>query len=86
MREPNVELHIEEFVLRGFASEDRHHIAEAVEGELARLFAEGGLPARMHHGGDQAYLGGIAFEVPSGAGAREIGAHLARSLYGGLQP
>lgn len=85
MRDFNLELRIEELVLRSFAPEDRYRIAEAVEGELARLFTQGGLPAWMYHGGDLAYLGGITLEAPPDAGARDIGAHLARSLYGGLQ-
>ena len=85
MRNSNLELHIEELVLRGFAPEDRYLIAEAVEGELARLFTQGGVPAWMHYGSDLAYLGGITFEVSPDTGAQEIGARAARSLYGGLQ-
>jgi hypothetical protein len=85
VRDSSLELRIEELVLRGFAPEDRYRIAEAVEGELTRLFTKGGLPAWMHHGGDLAYLGGITFEAAPDAGARDIGVHLARSLYGGLQ-
>jgi hypothetical protein len=38
-----VELHIDELVLDGFARRDRHAIGDAVERELARLIAEGGL-------------------------------------------
>jgi hypothetical protein len=33
---------IEELVLRGFAREDGHRIAAAIEGELSRLFTESG--------------------------------------------
>ena len=54
MKPENVELHIEELVLRGFAPGDRYRIGEAVERELAHLFSEQGTPpslaqeARLH--------------------------------------
>ena len=79
-----MELRIEELVLRGFAPADRYRIAEAVEGELARLLAEKGLPPGMENARDISYLGGMAFEVPRGARAEVVGVRTARSLYGGL--
>jgi hypothetical protein len=40
----SIELHIEELVLQGFAPGDRYCIANAVERELLRLFAEQRVP------------------------------------------
>ena len=40
MESANLNLHIEELVLHGFAPGDRYRIGEAVQQELTRLFAE----------------------------------------------
>ena len=79
-----MEVRIEELVLRGLAPADRYRIAEAVEGELTRLFAERGLPPGIETGGEFSFLGGLSFEVPRGARTEEVGVRAARSLYGGL--
>ena len=84
MTRSSVELRIEELVLHGFASTDRYRIAEAVAGELTRLFAERGLPPWMDQGGEVAYLSGGTFEVRQAARADEIGTQAAQSLYRGL--
>ena len=44
MKPMNVELHIEELVLHGFAPGDRYRIGEAVERELQRLLTVQGAP------------------------------------------
>jgi hypothetical protein len=85
MRPANVELHIEELVLHGFAPGDRYRIGEAVERELQRLFAEQGAPPSLAQGGDRDYLDGGTFESPRAARAGEIGARVAQNLYGGLK-
>jgi len=81
----NLELEIEELVLDGFPGADRDRIARAVHVELERLFAEGGVPASLEAGGDVARLDGGSFEAKSGSSSEEIGAQVARSLYGGLK-
>ena len=48
---PNVELLIEKLVLRGVAAGDRDAVAQAVRTELARLFAEQGVPASLSGAG-----------------------------------
>jgi hypothetical protein len=40
MSQPQIELHIEELVLRGFPLSDRHRFAEALQSELTRLLTE----------------------------------------------
>jgi hypothetical protein len=84
MRPANIELHIEELVLHGFAPGDRYGIGEAVERELQRLFAEQGALPRLAQDGEVAHLDGGAFEVARGARAETIGAQIAQTLHGGL--
>jgi hypothetical protein len=84
MRPVNIELHIEELVLHGFAPGDRYGIGEAVERELQRLFAEQGVLPRLAQGGEVAHLDRGAFEVARGARAETIGAQIAQTLHGRL--
>jgi len=84
MKPENVELHIEELVLRGFAPGDRYRIGEAVECELARLFAEQDVPPALAQGGEFAHLDGGAFKVASGSKPEAIGAQVAQAVFGGL--
>ncbi|GAX45682.1 hypothetical protein NIES4075_67030 [Tolypothrix sp. NIES-4075] len=79
----NVELHIEELVLHGFERGDRHHISEAVQQELTRLFAQG-VPPSLAQGGEIGRLDGGGFEMTAGMQSGAIGAQIARSIYGGL--
>jgi hypothetical protein len=79
----NVELRIEELVLHGFPPGD-HRIGDAVERELSRLFAEGGVPPSLTLGGDIPRLDAGAFEMNPGLGAQAAGEQIARSLYGGM--
>lgn len=81
---PNIELHIEELVLHGFAPGDRYRIGEAVERELARLFAEQGVPPSLSLGGEMAGLNAGSFQVKSGARTDAIGMQVAQAVYGGL--
>ena len=84
MRPANVELHIEELVFHGFPPGERHLIGQAVERELARLFAEGGVPPSLARDGEIGHLDGGDFEVRSGFGTEAIGARVARAIHGGL--
>ncbi len=81
---PNVNLHIEELVLEGFAPADRHLIGAAVESELARLFAEQGVPPNLNQSASVATLDGGSFNVASGAKPQAVGENVARSVFGGL--
>ena len=84
MKPENVELHIEELVLRGFAPGDRYRIGEAVEGELARLLDEQGVPLSLAQGSEVELLDGGAFEVAHGSKSERVGAQVAQAIYGGL--
>jgi hypothetical protein len=84
MKPENVELHIEELVLRGFAPGDRYRIGEAVERELARLFTEEGVPPSLARRSGIERLDGGAFEVAHGLKAEAIGVQVAQAVFGGL--
>ncbi|HEY0172922.1 MAG TPA: hypothetical protein VGB98_18025 [Pyrinomonadaceae bacterium] len=83
-RRPDIELHIEELVLEGFAPHEREHIAAAVELELARLLAERGAPALLARGGEIARLDGGAFQTAPRAKADSTGEQIAQAVYGGF--
>ena len=85
MNPSDVELHIEELLLHGFAASDRHRIAEAVEGELARLLAERGVPPALAQEGELARVDGGSFDVAPDSSAEAVGNQATRALYGGLK-
>jgi hypothetical protein len=84
MKRPNVELYIEELVLHGFMPGERHHIGEAVERELTRLFAEQGAPPQLSVSSRTARMDVGAFEVSPGSKPEAIGTQVAQTLYGRL--
>lgn len=81
----NVRLRIEELVLEGFPPGDRYRITAAVETELARLFAEQGIPPGLAGGGTVPMLDGGSFDVAPHARTDQIGAQVAQAVYGGLK-
>lgn len=87
---PNVpaelELHIEELVLHGFAAGDRFHIGDALQQELLRLFSEKDLPAMMASTGNIERMDGGTLKVASGAKPGAIGAQLAQTLHQRFSP
>jgi hypothetical protein len=85
MKLTSVELHIEELVLHGFEPADRYRIGETVERELARLFAEEGVPATLTSGLEAEHLDAGAFHVAANSKAEAVGAEVARAVYGGLK-
>jgi hypothetical protein len=84
MRPAKIELHIEELVLHGFAPGDRYRIAEAVERELTRLFAEQGASQSLMRGGDLGHLDGGSFGAAAGSKADLIGSQVGNAVYGSL--
>ena len=81
---PNIELHIEELVLHGFAPGDRHHIGAAVERSLGQLLAEHDVAPALMDLGDVSRLDAGKFDVASRAQPDAIGAQVARSVFRGL--
>lgn len=84
MRPARLELHIEELVLHGFAPGDRQAVADALQGELARLFAERGLPSALAQRGEVTRLDAGSFPVAPRSGAAAVGAQVAQAVHGGL--
>lgn len=85
MKPYNIELHIEELVLHGFAPGDRHAISAAIQGELTRLFAEQGIHPSLSNGYEAERVDGGAFHMQPGAKAGTIGMQVAHAIYGGLE-
>ncbi|HKG23555.1 MAG TPA: hypothetical protein VKC34_16765 [Blastocatellia bacterium] len=84
MNPSRLELEIEELVLHGFASSDRHRVAGAMQEELSRLFVEQGVPPALSRAGSIERLDAGAFEVKPRATPEAAGAEIARAIYGGL--
>ena len=81
----NVELHIEELVLHGFAPGDRYRIGEAVELELQRLLAEQGAPNLFDGNVELARIDAGAFNVEPNTKSELIGAQVAQAVYEGMK-
>ena len=81
----DIELHIEELVLHGFAARDRRQIAEALQQELLRLMSAegaGNLPQtallleRVNAG---------AIQIQAGQKPQLAGRQIARAVYRGMR-
>lgn len=81
----NVELHIEELVLHGFAPGDRYRIGEAVELELQRLLTEQGAPHFFSGNVELGQISAGTFNVEPNAKSEVIGAQVARAVYEGMK-
>ena len=79
-----IELHIEELVLEGFLPKDRYRIGEAVEAELARLLAAGGIGPELASGGAVPSVAAESIRL-DGGGPAQMGRQIARSVYGGMK-
>jgi hypothetical protein len=79
-----VELRIEELVLRGFAPADRYGIAEATKRELSRLLTEQGVPPSLTERARMAQLDAGSFHLPWGSNADAIGVRVAQAMYKGM--
>ena len=80
-----IHLHIEELVLHGFPSGDRHRIGDALQIELARLFSEGQPPPALAENAEIDRLDGGTFQTTRAARPEVTGAQVARAVFGGLK-
>jgi uncharacterized NAD(P)/FAD-binding protein YdhS len=80
-----IHLHIEELVLHGFPSSDRHRIGEALQRELARLFTEGRTSPAQAKSAKIDRLNGGSFQTTETARPEITGAQVARAVFGGLK-
>lgn len=80
----NIELHIEELVLHGFAHKDQARIQRAIEQELTRLLTQQGIPNLLSQSNEIHRLNGGSFNVKAGMGVDAIGSQVAQAIYGGM--
>jgi hypothetical protein len=80
-----IEVRIGELVLDGIALADAQRVGGAVERELSRLLAEGGVPGHLLNGKSPEVIDAGAFERPPSGTPPAIGGALARAVYGGLE-
>ena len=80
----NLDLHIEELLLRGLPDAQRARIAAAVQSELQRLLAEGDLPPALAGGIrlPEVQLGEL--KIAPSAKPAAIGAQIAGAIYTSL--
>jgi hypothetical protein len=81
----NVEVHIEELVLHGFAPSDRNGIGRGMERMLSRLFIEEGLPPSLGRTKAIFYLDSGAIEAAPELGVEAVGVEVAKAVYKGMQ-
>lgn len=82
----NIQLHIERLVLDGLPIDRAQApaIQAAVEAELSRLLTIQGLSAELQAGGAVPALSANAIQLSSNTSARQLGAQIAQSIYGGM--
>jgi hypothetical protein len=80
-----IHLHIEQLILVGFPSGDRHRIGEAVQLELARLLAEEQTPPALARSAEIGRLNAGSFQTTRTARPEATGAQIARAVFGGLK-
>ena len=80
-----VVLHIESLMLRGFRQEDRYAIAEVLQQELTRLFAEPQATQQLTTGEDLSRLRIGKVVIDQGAKPSRIGQQVARAITKGVK-
>jgi len=84
MNQAQINLHIEELLLRDVPYALRHRIAAAVEHELARLLSEQDLPPSITQGGYIPHIDIGTMHIAPGAKPDAIGTQIAQRVYGKL--
>lgn len=81
MKQREIELAIEELLLRDMPPAQRQQIAATVEQELARLLREQGLPPSLSQGGHIPQVDIGTLDLAAHARAETIGLEVARNVY-----
>ena len=84
MRPRTIEVRIGELVLEGFSPADRLRIGTALEGELARLLRQGGLPGTLAGATEREAVDAGSFARSPHATPADQGRAVARCVYAGL--
>jgi hypothetical protein len=82
----NVNLHIERLILDGIDVEPAYRplLQAAVEAELSRRLARGGIGPELAAGGAVPSLRAGGFEMSGTWNPRQLGWQIARAVYGGI--
>jgi hypothetical protein len=78
---PNIEINIEELVLHGFNPGDKYEIGRTMEIELARLFADQGVPGVLSENINIDRFNAGTFSASPNAKPVSIGIQTAKSVY-----
>lgn len=79
-----VVLHIDSLVLKGFRHEDRHGIAEGMQQELARLFADPQAAQQLAAKGDVPRLRVGSVPIGQNAKPQRVGSQVAQGIGKGM--
>lgn len=81
-----IQLHIERLILDGLSlgPGGGGRVQAAIEAELARLLADGGIGQGWSTGGAVPSVPAAPIALTAGARPAEIGGQIARSIYGGI--
>ena len=82
----NIRLHIEKLILDGLAmgAGDGAKVKVAVEAELSRLLAEGGLAPALQGAGALARIRANPVSIGKDTSPKALGEQIAYSVYGGI--
>ena len=78
-------LHIDRLVLKGYRHEDRHGIAEGLQHELARLFADPQAAQQLTASGDVSRLRVGSVRIGQDANPQRIGLQVAQGIGKGMK-
>jgi len=83
---PNIQIYIDRLILDGFSvpHAQRPVLQAAVEAELGRLLAEGGIGAELRSGGTVPSVPAPAIELSPDGNSTEWGQQIAQAVYQGL--
>jgi hypothetical protein len=82
----NVQLHIERLILDGLpvTAAQGPRVKAAMEAELTRLLAEGGLNRELQQGGATTRLRADTIRLAPQGSPAQLGRQIAQSVYGGI--
>jgi len=82
----NINLHIERLVLDGLniTPGNSHLLRSAVESELTRLLAAGGLSSALVSGSAMPHITGTGIQLNANDSLSDLGSKIAGSVYGGI--
>ena len=80
-----VVLHIDSLVLKGFRHEDRHGIAEGLQHELSRLFADPQTTQQLTANSDMSWLRVDSIRIAQNEKPQRVGSQVAQGIGKGMK-